>query len=57
MAWVVAVQTMVDYRRTALEEVKTELSREARGRRHGGFRPFLVEQHLSIVGAVLTEAS
>ena len=57
MAWVVAVQTMVDYRRTALEEVKTKLFREARGRRQGGFRMHLVEQHLPIAVAVLTEAS
>ena len=47
----------MDYRRTALEEVETKLYGEARGRRHGGFRPRSVEQHLSIVGAVLTEAS
>ena len=47
----------MDYRRTALEEVETKLYGEARGRRKGGFRPRLVEQHLSIAGAVLTEAS
>ena len=43
MVWVEAVQTMVDYRRTTLEEVKTKLFRDARGRQKGGFRPHLVE--------------
>ena len=37
MAWVVAVQTRVDYRRTALEEVKTKLFGEARGRQREAF--------------------
>ena len=37
MAWVVAMQTRMDYRRTALEEVKTKLFGEARGRRREAF--------------------
>ena len=37
MPWVVAEQTMRDYRRTALEEVKTKLFGEARGRRREAF--------------------
>ena len=37
MVWVEAVQTMRDYRRTALEEVKTKLFGEARGRRREAF--------------------
>ena len=41
---------MMDYRRTALEEVQTRLYGVARGRRHGGFRPHSMEQHLPVAG-------
>ena len=37
MVWVVAVQTRRDYRRTALEEVKTKLFGDTRGRQREAF--------------------
>ena len=45
-----AMETMMDYRRTALEEVQTKLYGAARGRRHGGLRLHFVEQHLPVAG-------
>ena len=51
MVRIAAVQTVMDYKKTALEDVKARLFRGVRGRRHGGLNPRAVVQHLSIAYA------
>ena len=42
------VQIVMDYRKTALKEVKARLFRVAQGRQHRGINPYTIDEHLPI---------